>query len=313
VIIGYRDNTEFQRIAYMRRISPYIIIYLLVLTIFHATQVCAQDDEPRLGDAVTIETTDGHRIVGTVVDRNAEIITVATSGGLRVVIPWIAVDHLRVIPDKVESLKFNRQDPNYSRLLFAPTGRPLKKGHGSFSVHYILLPGIAGGITNQFSLYGGLSLIPGLSPGEQVLYVAPKIGVQMNELLAVSVGTILINVSDITGGLMFGVVTVGGIEASITGGVALGYTKNENEDFKFADDVVVMYGGNVRLSDSTALISENYFITGNEISEQPFTIAIRFFGERITADFGFVLFGEVLSEGIPVPWLSMAYNWGQTR
>jgi hypothetical protein len=42
-------------------------------------------------------------------------------------------------------------DPNYSRLLFAPTGRPLKKGDGYFSDYEVLFPGLAVGLTDHVS------------------------------------------------------------------------------------------------------------------------------------------------------------------
>ena len=69
-------------------------------------------------------------------------------------------------------------DPNYSRLLFSPTGRPLKKGDGYFSDYELLFPGVAVGLTDNLSIAGGVSLIPGLGLDEQVLYVSPKLGVE---------------------------------------------------------------------------------------------------------------------------------------
>ena len=67
-------------------------------------------------------------------------------------------------------------DPNYSRLLFAPTGRPLAKGDGYFSDYELVFPGVAYGLTDNLSLAGGVSVIPGLGLGEQLFYVSPKLG-----------------------------------------------------------------------------------------------------------------------------------------
>jgi len=62
-----------------------------------------------------------------------------------------------------------------------------------------------------------------------------------------------------------------------------------------------------------ALVSENWFITGEDwgLGQQPFGIAIRFFGDRVAADVGLILIGEVLEEGFPIPWLSFVYNFGR--
>src|SRR5262245_9767297 len=81
-------------------------------------------------------------------------------------------------------------DPNYSRLLFAPTGRPLKKGDGYFSDYELVFPGVAVGVTDNFSIAGGVSIIPGLRLDRQVLYVSPRLGWNIGEKAAVSVGAI---------------------------------------------------------------------------------------------------------------------------
>jgi hypothetical protein len=49
------------------------------------------------------------------------------------------------------------------------------------------------------------------------------------------------------------------------------------------------------------------------LSRQPFGLALRFFGERISADVGVVFVGEVLKEGLPIPWLSVSYHFGPSR
>ena len=59
-------------------------------------------------------------------------------------------------------------DPNYSRLLFGPTGRPLKKGDGYFSDYELAFPGVAVGITDNLSIAGGISIVPGIRIDEQL-------------------------------------------------------------------------------------------------------------------------------------------------
>ena len=53
-----------------------------------------------------------------------------------------------------------RSDPNYSRLMFTPTGRPLRSGQGYWSNYYISFPGITYGLTNQISITAGLRSFP---------------------------------------------------------------------------------------------------------------------------------------------------------
>lgn len=48
---------------------------------------------------------------------------------------------------------------------------------------------------------------------------------------------------------------------------------------------------------------------GEKLSDQPFGVALRFFGDRISADVGMIFVGEVIEEGFPVPWLSFSYHF----
>ena len=69
------------------------------------------------------------------------------------------------------------------------------------------------------------------------------------------------------------------------------------------------------VSNSLALISESWLFTSEDVDvkEFPFGVALRFFGERISIDFGVLLIGEALEEGFPIPWLSAAYSFGRRQ
>lgn len=293
-----------------RRVRTSVAAFLASIVLGLSADPARCQDDVSPGDAVRIELRDGEFIVGTVAEVDADSISVVTASGVRAVIPRSAIARLRIISAADHERGLYREDPNYSRLMFSPTGRPLRRGDGYFSDHYVLLPGVGVGVTDNFSLYAGLSLVPGVGIDEQMFYIAPRLGLQINEGLAASVGTIFVTVSDFRGGLAFGAVTLGGINASVTGAYAIGYTKEEGEDFEFADDHIIMLGGAVRLSNSAALVTENWlFLGGAGADEQPFALALRFFGDRIAVDVGFVVIAAVIEEGFPIPWLSMAYNW----
>jgi hypothetical protein len=214
----------------------------------------------------------------------------------------------------VTAASLRRSDPNYSRLMFAPTGRPLRKGDGYFSSYELLFPGFAVGLTDNISLAGGVSVIPSLGLTDQLLYVSPKVGFQISDRAALSLGALVAGsgAADLTVGVGFVVGTFGSPDASLTAGVGAAREPGD----RFAEtNAIVMLGGQVRLSDSVALVSENWIVLADDIqlSEQPFGLALRFFGERLSADVGLVLVGDVLDEGFPVPWLSVSYHFGRDR
>ena len=261
---------------------------------------------------VIIEINDGSSFKGSIVNQDETKIYFKTINGIEASIPKSVVKKIKPMEGKIVKGNYQSLDPNYSRLLFGPTARPLKKGEGYFSDYYVLFPGISYGITNNLSLMAGFSLIPGLGFDEQLFYLAPKLGINVNDKFAVAAGALYMNAKDVSAGIGFTVATYGERDKSITLGLGLGYTKESEEDLKFAEHPIIMFGGNARLSNSIALVSENWIITGSDfdISQQPFSIAARFFGEHISVDFGFIIILDVIKEGFPIPWLSFVYNFG---
>jgi hypothetical protein len=206
-----------------------------------------------------------------------------------------------------------RGDPNYSRLMFAPTGRPLRQGDGYFSDYELVFPGFAVGLTDNLSLAGGVSTIPGLGMGEQLFYVSPKLGFQLSDKAALSVGGLLAapnnELDDAALGIGFAVGTFGRPDASAS--VGLGAARLLGDDYAETHPIL-MLGGEAQVGRSVALVAEAWFALDRDVKlgQQPFGVAMRFFGERLSADVGFVLVGELLEEGFPLPWVSVSYHFG---
>lgn len=157
-----------------------------------------------------------------------------------------------------------RETPGGTRLLLAPTGRPLAPGTGYISDHYVFLPAVAYGVTDQVSVLAGVSWLPALGWSEQLKYVTPRLAFRPSD-----------------------------------------------GDAEYHSPIIG-YGGSWRLSPRLTLISENWLITtpGFRLAEQPFGIGVRTMSDVLSADAGFVLIGEALKEGFPIPWLSMTYYFG---
>lgn len=222
-------------------------------------------------------------------------------------------------------------DSNYTRLLFSPTGRPLAKGTGYFSDHYVVFPGVAYGITDNLSISGGMSIIPALGLSEQLFYVAPRLGKQFSDRVAVSTGVLWARGGegeDDQLGVGFAMATFGPPDKSLTVGAGAArtverYTQwqyvNGRERIETIRDVsytpLIVIGGTARLSKRLALVSENWLILHDDfkLSEQPFALGLRFLGDKLSADVGVILVGELIDEGFPIPWLSVTYHFGDKK
>jgi hypothetical protein len=262
---------------------------------------------------IAVALRDGSRLVGRIVSENDTSLTVATSDGLEVVVPRASVVSMTGVGEDGRSIS---ADPNYSRLLFAPTGRPLKRGDGYFSDYELVFPGVAFGLTDNISLAGGVSVIPGVGLGEQLFYISPKVGFNLGDHASVAVGALLAGAG---GGendsesayIGFAVGTFGSPKRSLTIGLGLGDTTGEVSDAV----PIVMAGGTATLSRHVALVTESWLFLGDDfrLSEQPFGVGVRLFGDRLSADVGMILVGELLDEGFPLPWLSVTYHFGKGR
>ena len=311
------------------------LLALGVLTPFvDGTQAAAQaQSSPSpvapTADIVTIRMKDGGTLHARIIDQNDERLKIVTVGGVAMEVPRSSVDRI----DAGGGSDGPRpSDSNYTRLLFSPTGRPLGKGEGYFSDHYVIFPGVAYGITNNLSVGAGVSVVPGIGADEQLYYVSGRFGKQFSDKLAVSAGALYAgggDADDETGlGVGFAVATFGQPDKSLTLGLGIARTSehetlytivNGREQFssriRVSHTPVLIVGGTARISHRLAFVSENWLIFHDDfkLKEQPFAVGLRFLGDKLSADVGVILIGEVIEEGFPVPWLSMTYHFGPRR
>ncbi|MBK5255844.1 MAG: hypothetical protein JJE39_07415 [Vicinamibacteria bacterium] len=290
----------------------------------------SQTPEAVTADVVTIRMKDGSTLLARIITQEDHVLKVVTVGGLAMEIPRTSVD--RVDQGRSADSPARPSDSNYTRLLFSPTGRPLAKGAGYFSDHYVVFPGLSYGLTDNLSIGAGVSAIPGLGLGEQMLYVAPRLGKQFSEQVAVSAGLLYAHAGDGGDegdlGVGFAMATFGKPDKSLTVGGGVARTVDHDSVGRFvggrlvyetrrrvSHTPVIMVGGTARLSRRIALVSENWLILHDDfkLENQPFAVGVRFLGDRLSADVGVILVGELIDEGFPIPWLSVTYHFGSKR
>lgn len=295
----------------MKRISVLItllgICFLSIPLTASAQAAGGQAGAAEVDTTVTLhrfELKDNSVLVGTLLFEDSTTLHMKTMSGIEITIPRDQLESREIVTGQMVRGELWRKDPNTTRLLFAPTGRPLKKGHGYFAAYEILFPMLAVGVTDFFTLAGGMTLIPGAS--NQLYYIAPKIAFVRTEKFDLSAGVLygnLIGGGD-GAGIAYGVGTYGTNRQAFTFGLGFGFSGGD-----FANNPVLLLGGDVQTSRSIKLITENWIIMGENIVFYSF--GIRFFGESLAADFGFIGINRQ-TEGFPfIPWLGFAYNFGE--
>lgn len=236
-----------------------------------------------------VRTRDGSTLVGRIIEETADTVRFA-SFGVVFAIPRaqiLSLDTLGVTHEVAQS-EHRFRDPNRTRLFFAPTGRMLAKGEGYFSDSYILLAGIAGGVTSNFTMGGGMSLIPSTNPANNVFYLTPKIGLVDQPNFALATGAVIgfagfegIEDRDRNFGILYGVGTFGPEDHHFDVGAGWGYAGG-----RISPDPAIMVGGSTRVSQRVALLTENYFVPS--VSDNALvSYGLRFLGKDISVDLAF--------------------------
>jgi hypothetical protein len=293
----------------------FVGLFFLIIGLFNP--LMAQQDSTSTDQLYMIELKDGSEIICTIEGEDSEILNVRTLSGVTISLPKAKIASRKELYGDVVGERYLRLDPNYTRLLFAPTARPLKSGSGYFGVYELFFAFVAVGVGDYMTLAGGMSLFPGAE--SQIFYLAPKITPFQTDNLDLAVGVLHLILPTFGGdepatsdgdeteglGIVYTNGTFGSQYAAVTVGLGWGYS---GEDV--TNEPILLIGGEVQISNSTKLITENWFPPNSDIGL--LSLGIRFFGDKLSSDLGFFIpIGSGIEEAGFLPWVNFTYNFGQ--
>lgn len=255
-------------------------------------------------DTATVEVVlaDGSVLYGHVLQQDSTTLRLELLSGDVIELRRSRLRDIRPLTGRVVEGEIWRADPNATRLFFAPTGRSLASGHGYISVYELVIPFLAVGVSDRFTVSGGTPLVFG-GEGDRIFWLAPKLQVVRRDRLAAAIGALhfFSTGGEGSAGIAYGVGTFGGADNAVTVGLGYGYAEGD-----LSDQPVIMVGGEARGSRTMKLITENYFVPGEGALVSG---GFRFFGERLTADLGLVV-PTGTDETVAFPLVNFVYNWG---
>lgn len=292
----------------MKTIKLFILILVITLSGFTLSQekiVTGLNEQVDSSKIVKITLTDNSVLIGKILSRNDSIIVFKSTSGLQAEIKSDLIKETEYLKGEIQNGKYIRYDPSGSRLFFSSTARTPKAGSGYFSVYELLFPFFSISATDFLMISGGMSIIPGAT--EQLIFIAPKIRFFNSENFCAAGGVLYINITDDVDDafLGYGVFTIGTQRGGFTVGYGTNISKNGGDDLSG----LLILGGDVQLSNSVKLISENYIPIGTDESNIIYSFGIRFFGDNISADLGFFGVTEESSGWPFIPWVGFSYNF----
>ena len=152
---------------------------------------------------------------------------------------------------------------NGNRLFFAPTARGLRKGENTLQTVNLFLLGANFGITDNISLGGYLTVLPGVALNNQLLVLTPKVSFPVSDKLHVGAGALYLRIPDFDGtldrsygaGILYGAATYGSADNNLTVGLGYGFFEGE-----IGPTPILQVGGQKRVSRRISLVSENYIV-----------------------------------------------------
>jgi hypothetical protein len=250
---------------------------------------------------------DGSVLIGRVVADGGATLTVRTQAGVTLTLPREQIASIAPLAGRLVNGDVWGEDPHATRLFFSPTARSIPQGEGYFGVYELFFPFVSYGVTDRFTVSAGTPIVPDYIG--QIFYVAPKYEAIRLPRASVAVGVLALFAPeeelDGSAGLIYGVGTFGDLDNALTVGATVPFIAT-SDDSDIGNDPVFMLGGESRISRRTKLLSENYFVPdeGALISG-----GLRFFGERLSADFGI---GAALGGGensCCVPLVNFVYSF----
>jgi len=222
----------------------------------------------------------------------------------------------RLIPLEVSSevkKSFWFKNPHATRLLFAPTAIPLKRGEGYYQNIYIVGNMFNYGVLDNLSIGGGFDFITMFSTMDDewhpMLNFNIKSGFQVADNFHAGAGVIYITMpGEFSAGIAYGLGTVGSYNSNLTLGLGWGFV-----DETFEEKPFIMIGGMARVSEKLWFVSENWVAPVNDNKYYlVVSYGIRFAAHRIAVDLAFIN-NKDIAEGIliGIPFVDFVIKLGK--
>jgi hypothetical protein len=277
------------------------------------------------GDQLCIlTTTDGKTFTGYLIAQSENEITIKTESLGTLTISNSKIRDIKLVEkEQLKNGRYYFPNPHPTRYFFAPSAIALKKGEGYYQNAYVLANSVQFGISDHFSMGGGI-VIPVL------FFITPKVSYKISDNLYAGGGilaaTTLSKDFAFGIGVGYGSVTVGNTESNLTVSAGWGALKQKNDVYNAGTGTytsktaweaskrpMFVFSGMTRIAPKVALVTENWvFATKDDKYDNNGMLLPSTINYHSVLTFGFRLMGEKNSFdlALAVPSLNNSSSFG---
>jgi len=258
-----------------------------------------------------IVTTDGNQYIGEIVYEDEEAVRMKTQNMGEIKLSRVYISKIERINQKeMVGQEYWSENPQATRYFWAPNGYGLKKGEGYYQNVWILFNQFAVGVTDHFSLGGGIVPAFLFAGAPTPVWITPKVSIPVVEnkfnLGAGVLGGLVIGEENSSFGIFYGITTFGSRDKHISIGLGYGFAGGQ-----FAKLPVVNISGMTRIGKKGYFMSENYYIPAT-----PSLLLLSFGGRSILNSIGldyglFIPVSDDIGTFVAIPWLGLTIPFGK--
>ncbi len=296
-----------------------IVIKRAIITSITAVNTSKKKVKNTYGENITINNdtlwrvvnTDGYEFIGVIKSENNSQIELSTKNFGVINIQKALIKS--ITPVKVEQYKDGKvwfANPQSARYFWAPNGYGLKKGEGYYQNVWVMFNQLSYGFNDYFSagigtmplfLFGGMPTPFWITPKVSIPIIKNKLNIGVGAMAGVIVG------DEVAFAIPYGVITYGDKNTNVTFGTGFGIFNEGN-----MEKPIYTLAGITRISKSSYLLTENYYIHADDFSVIMLSAGGRTVWNRISLDYSLVFpVSSDMNNFVAIPWLSLVIPFGK--
>ncbi|NQU84566.1 MAG: hypothetical protein HQ541_02275 [Mariniphaga sp.] len=279
-------------------------ILLAVIVLFCSQYLIAQEKDKV---QVRIMTNDGNEYIGEVIGEDSLKLDILTQNLGELSISKNNISGREEIKKaQFKEGKYWFENPQATRYFWSPNGFGLKPGEGYYQNIWVLWNQFAIGISENFSIGGGIIPLFLFDGSPTPVFVTPKFSIPVQEKLNLGVGALLGTIlveTESSFGILYGLSTFGTRDNNATIGLGYGFAAGS-----WASSPMINFNAMFRTGSRGYFITENYYIDGTLV----LMAGGRWIIKKAALDFGLVIPTET-GGLIAIPWLGFTVPIGNTQ